>query len=272
MRENMKKIGRSLSRKLSYAPSRRSRLGQTPFDTSSADVVQPTEAIAPTTTASAPADSSNTIPAHPDILRNSIYITFNSPAVDEYHRSILITYQSTRDGTLIHAVWSDETKSWGCERREIKNLAKARSLTLMYCLGSMPAYFNTNGGIDPDLWFGEVEKVLLGVDTNPLAIRSDDLVTRLGNPKLGGYSCIVWSIDAVAALAEKGLISLRSSAERALMKARLIAGPEDGKSMAGKDHGPLRVINNSVPSPNFEWFAHHPLPHLSLTHYHSFGR
>lgn len=76
------------------------------------------------------------------------------------------------------------------------------------------------------------------------AQRDDDVVERLGNPALLGYSCIVWSIDAVAGLANEGLVELNGlSPEMALMKARLIAGPADGKSIAGKDHGSLRVLN-----------------------------
>lgn len=175
------------------------------------------------------------------ILRNSIYVTFNAPQVDEYHRSIFITHPSTRDGTLFHAKYDDHSASWACERREVGNLSKARSLVLLYRLGSMPIQ---EPPLDPDTWFQKCEDILKSVNMDPTAKRDDDVVERLGNPVLGGYSCIVWSVDAVARLANEGLVELNGlSPEMALMKARLIAGPEDGKAMAGKDHGPLRVLN-----------------------------
>jgi len=178
------------------------------------------------------------VAGNPEIKRNSIYVSFNAPEVDEYHRSIFITYPPTRDGTLFHAKYTPES-GWVCERREVKNLSKARSLVLLYHLGSLP------GGEIPETWFAICESILTNQNMDPHADRADDLAQRLGNPQLEGYSCVIWSIDAVAGLAGAGLVDLKGAcAEEKLMRGRLIAGPKDARTMAGKDHGPLRVINS----------------------------
>jgi hypothetical protein len=178
------------------------------------------------------------VAGNPEIKRNSIYICFNSPEVDEYHRSIFITYPPTHDGTLFHAKYTSES-GWMCERREVKNLSKARSLVLLYRLGSL-----LDGEV-PETWFAICESILTTQNMDAQTDRTDDLVQRLGNSKLGGYSCVIWSVDVVAELAKAGLVDLNGfSAEEKLMSARLIAGPKDGRTMVGKDHGPFRVVNS----------------------------
>lgn len=213
------------------------------------------------------------------LLRNSIYVTFNAPQRDEYHRSIFITYPHTRDGTLYHAVYNefqdlDPSWIWRLERREVCNFASARSVVLAYRLGGLSCGDREEGGASEEAgdsdaesdgngngawgcksegkfereareeqWFQGCEEALLRIDMN--GDRDDDLVQRLGRCELAGYSCLVWSVDAVAALKDAGLVELRGKGvEEALMEARVIAGPPDGRVMVGKHCGNLRVVNH----------------------------
>lgn len=92
-------------------------------------------------------------------------------------------------------------------------------------------------------WFQRCEEALLSIDMD--GERDDDLVQRLGRCELAGYSCLVWSVDAVTALKDAGLVELRGKGvEEVLMAARGIAGPADGRVMVGKDCGDLRVVNH----------------------------
>jgi len=184
---------------------------------------------------------------HPlEVHPNTIYVAFNAPQVDEYHRSIFITYPPKRDGTLFHAVYKDN--KWAFEQRDVQNLERAQSLVLLHQVGSCAEWLGSST-TDPHchaIWFNMCMNILKDIDMSAETDRSDDVVKRLGNPVLGGYSCIVWSIDAIAALAEKGFVDLNGmTAEELLLEARLIAGPKDGKSMAGQDHGPVRVVTRN---------------------------
>lgn len=114
----------------------------------------------------------------------------------------------------------------------------------MYRLGSYDRLTNSKPGEQE--WFTQIEEICKGVDLDPSRPREegDDVLRRLGNPLLGGYSCLVWSVDVVRALEAGGLVDLKGKeAEGLLMEARLLAGPEDGTSTVGKEHGAVRVVN-----------------------------
>ncbi|RDW92341.1 hypothetical protein BP5796_01735 [Coleophoma crateriformis] len=166
------------------------------------------------------------------VLPSTLYLTFNAPEVNDYHRALFISSPSasdppTNDGTLFHSVYANKT--WSFERREVRNLAASKKLVLMYCISTLPC------GVGADT----VERVLQG-------IKLEHRGREGGNASLGGYSCVLWSFDALQALVENGLISLPpgTGVGNILQHAREMAGPDDARTMVGQDFGGVRVMNH----------------------------
>ena len=91
----------------------------------------------------------------------------------------------------------------------------------------------------------QCEQALSHIDMNP-ETRSDKLAENLGNSKLGGYSCVVWSIDAVKSLQDHQCIEADPDGrnpEMILDDARELTRSKDARKLVGKSHGGLRVIN-----------------------------
>jgi len=189
----------------------------------------------------------------------SIYATFNAPAVDDYHRGILVTApkvmtkQDTLNkrgsvGTLYHAVFCMKSETWNLEGREVNNIEKAKSLVLLYKIGS--AMIKPEWEEAPDKWSLLIDNCLRAeviLSPDPMT-RNDDLIQRLGNPDLKGYSCVAWSVDALEVLKRHGLINLKEGmdAEQTLQYARELAGPKDGRKGVGRDHGVIRVVDERL--------------------------
>ncbi|CAG8972135.1 hypothetical protein HYALB_00008140 [Hymenoscyphus albidus] len=189
----------------------------------------------------------------PYLRRDSIYVGYNRPGYNEFHRTIFITHPSHLDGTMHHAIYNKDTDSWSYERRDIVDLSKARRLAVLYRIASLPS------GQDSEEWFSEVDTVLASVDMDRNRVRSCDTLERLQISNLGGYSCIVWLVDAVQGLVDKGLVVLKDgfSVEEELMVGRLIAGPEVGTLSVAIQPGPLKVVDErKLTEAELERFCH----------------
>ncbi|TVY47487.1 hypothetical protein LOCC1_G002257 [Lachnellula occidentalis] len=172
------------------------------------------------------------------ILSNTLYLTLNAPKVDEYHRGIFITHaplvgssEPTTSGTLFHATYIDS--SWTLERRSVKDVSTSSSLVLLYRVATLD--FER----DFTKFNNALEQVPVGKEK-----REEGLGKKTqGNPKLGGYDCVIWTGDALRALSNEGLIDLGGKdADAVMAEARALAGPEDARTMVGKDFGGLTVI------------------------------
>jgi hypothetical protein len=193
------------------------------------------------------------------MLPDSIYMTFNAPTVNEYHRGIFVTTsfkpEDAVSGTLFHAIYTKGAiqcgkESWHFEQRSVSNINTATSLTLAYRIGKL---LGTPEEIAAQV--RQLEKILSSVKFEAAPERME----RLGNVALDGYSCIIWTEDALSALVSEMaphtfLPSLNFNsdtetitpegiiAEAAL--ARRLAGPADGSLMVGKHvPGEFAVIN-----------------------------
>ncbi|KAH7360180.1 hypothetical protein BKA65DRAFT_473343 [Rhexocercosporidium sp. MPI-PUGE-AT-0058] len=194
------------------------------------------------------------------ILRNSLYLTFNVPEVDDYHRGIFLTHPpaianaSHRfSGTLLHAAYArpanspDGTPStWFLEERPVGDVSTSTKLVLLFRIGTL----------DPNSELGSIEEqcsqIRSVLDAVPLGRENREsqlgpLAEGEGNPVLDGYDCIIWTIDAMNALARANIISMAKldcrDGAHVMAKARQKAGPPDARSMVGVDFGGLRVIN-----------------------------
>jgi len=176
-------------------------------------------------------------------MSNTLYLTFNAPRVDDYHRGLFLTYaplldvsEPTTSGTLFHATYVDGT--WILETRPIKDVSTSTSLVLLYRVAT----------IDPRIHaleeeFAKINEVLGRVPLGKEARERQLGRTTQGNPMLGGYDCVIWTGDALRALSNEGLIDLGGrDAEAVMAEARALAGPEDARTMVGKDFGGLTVI------------------------------
>ncbi|KAL2074079.1 hypothetical protein VTL71DRAFT_7857 [Oculimacula yallundae] len=198
------------------------------------------------------------IPESKKIMRNTLYLTFNAPQVDDYHRGIFLSHppKSTDapcSGSLLHASYGippnsppDSPRSWFLEERPVSDISTSTTLVLLYRLGTL----------DPNSKLGSIEDqcnhIRCVLDTVPLGRQKREsqlgpLAEGEGNPVLDGYDCIIWTIDAMNALARAGIISLADldcvDGGHVMAKARERAGPADAKSMVGKDFGGLTVMN-----------------------------
>ncbi|TVY91243.1 hypothetical protein LAWI1_G006852 [Lachnellula willkommii] len=172
------------------------------------------------------------------ILSNTLYLTLNAPKVDDYHRGLFLTYaplvgpsEPTTSGTLFHATYINS--SWALEKRSVKDVSTSSSLVLLYRVAT----------IDLEHDFNKInhilEQVPVGKEKREKALGKK----TQGNPKLGGYDCVIWTGDALRALSNEGMIDLGGKdADAVMAEARALAGPKDAKTMVGKDFGGLTVI------------------------------
>ncbi|KAF4630439.1 hypothetical protein G7Y89_g7702 [Cudoniella acicularis] len=185
----------------------------------------------------APPSSKNEISK---ILPNTLYLTFNAPQ----HRGLFLTYppllcvpEPSTSGTLFHATYVESR--WILEKRAIKDVSTSKTLVLLYRIQTIDG--NTNNLSEQYLKFQEVlEKVPMGKAAREA---ESGQVSKEGNPALGGYDCVIWTGDALTALSREGLIDLRGrSVDEVMAEARSLAGPEDARSMVGKDFGGLMIM------------------------------
>jgi hypothetical protein len=196
------------------------------------------------------------------IRRNSLYMTFNAPQVDDYvcdlipisfrvinpihnreesflerkspsdlqisqfmftlvftihsyrhkltchqHRGLFLTHPPLQilpdasfnfSGTLFHAAYTDS--HWNLDQRAVRDVSTSQSLVLLYRLGTL----------DPTLapisaQFSRIRDILEAVPLGKEA-REKELGPKKGNEVLGGYDCIIWTTDAVAALVREGVV------------------------------------------------------------------
>jgi hypothetical protein len=194
------------------------------------------------------------------ILPDSIYMTFNAPSLNEYHRGIFVTNsfklgQDLPSGTLFHAVHSKGVDSfekafWHFEVRKVLNIKSAKSLALVYRIGQLIG--TTNEVAAQVQQIGEILKSVK-FEASP------ERMEKLGNRVLEGYSCIIWVEDALSALVSgmtprTFLPSLNFNSQTETITAdgiiaeanvaRRLAGPADGRLMVGKHvPGEFEVFN-----------------------------
>ncbi|KAE8445997.1 hypothetical protein EG329_012636 [Mollisiaceae sp. DMI_Dod_QoI] len=225
--------------------------------------------------------STTSNPEADKIERNSLYLTFNAPQVDEYvgavftptssslgiipvplvpylelfHRGIFLTHPPLPtipdprfSGTLFHASYTSVEPSdpslpaeWVLDQRVVKDVSTSHSLVLLYRIGTLDS---THSSVEEK--FQAIRRVLENV---PLGRANRErkvgpLKEGEGNQVLDGYDCVIWTRDALAALAEAGLVDLNgNSVDTIMTKSRALAGPEDAKTMVGVDFGGFRVVN-----------------------------
>ncbi|PBP24995.1 hypothetical protein BUE80_DR004134 [Diplocarpon rosae] len=231
-------------------PSRHSKSNQTsPSPNSSKmDLV-----LEPECYAAAPLTS----PEAKKIRRNSLYLTFNAPQVDDYHRAIFLAHPPTTQdqslqfsGTLFHAAFTspeglpNSPRKWVEEVRPVRDVTSSDSLVLLYRIATLDP---SRGSVESqcDLIRNVLNRVPLGREKRERIL--GPLAEGEGNPVLENYDCIIWTVDAMTALADAGIISFAhlgfENAARVMAAARKIAGPADAKVAVGVDFGGLRVVN-----------------------------
>jgi hypothetical protein len=123
------------------------------------------------------------------------------------HRGLFLTHPPLQilpdasfnfSGTLFHAAYTDST--WTLDQRAVRDVSTSQSLVLLYRLGTL----------DPTLapisaQFSRIREILESVPLGKEA-REKELGPKKGNAVLGGYDCIIWTTDAVAALVREGVI------------------------------------------------------------------
>lgn len=177
------------------------------------------------------------------IQRNSLYMTFNAPQVDDYHRGLFLTHPPVPtlpdprfSGTLFHANYVQN--EWNVERRSVKNVSTSQSLVLLYRLGTLDS---SKASIEEQ--FDRIREVLERVPLGKEA-REKELGSIKGNEVLGGYDCVIWTYDATTALVKAGIIDFgERSIEEIIAEARALAGPADARAAVGVDFGGVRVVN-----------------------------
>lgn len=101
-------------------------------------------------------------------------------------------------GTLFHAAYASST--WNLDQRPVRDVSTSHSLVLLYRLGTL----------DPSLapiadQFSRIRAILASVPLGKEA-RERELGPKKGNAVLGGYDCVIWTTDAVAALLREGVV------------------------------------------------------------------
>lgn len=115
-------------------------------------------------------------------------------------------------GTLFHASYTSPEPSnlnidseWILEQRTVRDVSSAHSLVLLYRIGTLDcSHRSINSQIQ------SIRRVLEAV---PLGRANRErklgpLKEGEGNKVLAGYDCVIWTRDAVAALADAKLINL----------------------------------------------------------------
>lgn len=137
------------------------------------------------------------------------------------HRGLFLTHHPDHplsdyrfSGTLFHASYipianpprdQPQASEWVLETRGVKDVTTSASLVLMIRLGTLSS---CNKSIQEQ--FEHVSAIIARV---PLGRENRETVLGKmkpgeGNPVLDGYDCIVWTKDALAALAEERLVDL----------------------------------------------------------------
>jgi hypothetical protein len=123
----------------------------------------------------------------------------------------------------------------------VKDVSTSHSLVLLYRIGTLDS---TKSSIDTQ--FQCIRRVL---DAVPLGRENRErkigpLEEGEGNQVLDGYDCVIWTKDALSALADAGLIDLHGqTANHIMSQSRALAGPKDARTMVGVDFGGFRVFN-----------------------------
>jgi len=176
-----------------------------------------------------------------DLLSNTVYLTFNQPEKNEYHRGIFITSATTGDkahssGTLFHAVFANNI--WGLERRSVNSIGNSKSLVLIWRVAAVNGFFSMD----------HIEEILQRVPCradrntdNEEEGRIDRILSEYAEK--GGFSCVPWTENALRALKDERVINVAKEIRTIVKEARAQAGPEDATLMVGKDFGGTRVVN-----------------------------
>ncbi|CAL3972046.1 unnamed protein product [Diplocarpon coronariae] len=142
-----------------------------------------------------------TNPDPKDIRRNSLYLTFNAPQVDDYHRAIFLAHPpSTPDqslqfsGTLFHAAFTSpeglqtSPRRWVEEVRPVRDVTSSDSLVLLYRISTLDP---NRGSIESqcDLIRNVLSRVPLGRQNRERIL--GPLAGGEGNPALENYDCII---------------------------------------------------------------------------------
>jgi hypothetical protein len=125
----------------------------------------------------------------------------------QQHRGLFLTHPPLQvlpdasfnfSGTLFHASYVDST--WNLDQRAVRDVSTSQSLVLLYRLGTL----------DPSIapisaQFSRIREILEAVPLGKEA-RERELGPKKGNEVLGGYDCVIWTSDAVAALVREGVV------------------------------------------------------------------
>ncbi|PVH88798.1 hypothetical protein DL98DRAFT_648137 [Cadophora sp. DSE1049] len=174
-----------------------------------------------------------------EISGSTIYLTFNRPKVDDCHRGILCTNPSTPNspvsGILFHVEHDSATDSskgnfteharsgkWSFRERTSRNPGAAKSLLYVQKIGS----------IDPCSHSEELDKIREALKDVPIGRENRERVLGKlsegeGNPNLEGYDCVIWTVDALKNLHERGIILLGKDPAVLMAEARKSAWPGD---------------------------------------------
>lgn len=182
---------------------------------------------------------SSKAPEPNEISSSTIYLTFNRPKVDDCHRGILCTNPSTPNnpvsGILFHVEHDSAIESskgnfteharsgkWSFRERTSRNPGAAKSLF----------YAQEIGSIDPCSHGEELDKIRESLKEVPIGKEDRErLLGQLskgeGNPNLEGYDCVIWTVDALRKLREKGIIYLDQDPAVFMAEAKQSAWPGD---------------------------------------------
>ncbi|KAH7336309.1 hypothetical protein BKA65DRAFT_31641 [Rhexocercosporidium sp. MPI-PUGE-AT-0058] len=181
----------------------------------------------------------NKSPNSDEIVGSTIYLTFNRPQVDDCHRAILCTNPSIPNnpisGTLFHVEYDTASSSskpkfvehvrsgkWSFRERPSRDPAGAESLL----------YVQKIGEIDPCRHGEVLDAIRDALRDVPVGRENRERVLgRLGvgegNVVLDGYDCVVWTVDALRELNERGLVRLGRDPTVFMGEARKAAWPGD---------------------------------------------
>ncbi|KAH9224569.1 hypothetical protein DL95DRAFT_399898 [Leptodontidium sp. 2 PMI_412] len=188
-------------------------------------------------------------PGSAEIVGNTIYLTFNRPEVDNCHRGILCTNPSTPNnpisGILFHVEYDTEADpsknnfteharagKWSFRERPSRNPAAAQSLLYVQKIGEIDPY--KHGEV-----LDGIREILKGV---PVGRENREVVLGKlregeGNEVLEGYDCVVWTVDALRVLDERGIVRLSKDPAVFMAEARQSAWPGDIAELVTQSSG-----------------------------------
>ncbi|KAK0109713.1 hypothetical protein ONS95_002393 [Cadophora gregata] len=173
------------------------------------------------------------------ISGSRIYLTFNRPKVDDCHRGILCTNPATPNGLvsgiLFHVEHDSATDSskddvtehtrsgkWSFREVTSRNPRTVKSLL----------YAQQIGKINPSSHDEDLNKIREALKEVPVGRENRErtlgkLSQGEGNPDLEGFDCVVWTVDALRKLQERGIIILDQEPGVLMVEARRSAWPGD---------------------------------------------